>query len=175
MAPTDVNGTNPTFSSVKWTGAVCDKINTLMDLKGYLGNGTVWLAAHSAAFNRPFDFNPFTSMDDMCLRSYELYASIAKASFNVQRVDVISTEGGIYSPEHMHYIGWHDFSYDSNTWGKLVVDMYKFLGTNGGILAICPWTFSDFGADKVWWGSGWYDKDNNPRSPITALKGDVND
>ena len=175
MAPTDVNGTNPTFSSVKWTGALCDKIKSLWSPSTeFVASGDIWLAAHSAAFSRPFDFSPFDSMDDMCLRSYELYASIAKASFNVQRVDVISTEGGVYSPEHMHYIGWHDFSYDGETWGKLVVDMYKFLGTNGGILAMCPWTFSDVGADRIWWGSGWYDKDNNPRSPITALKGYVN-
>jgi len=176
MAPTDVNGTNPTFSSVKWTGAVCDKIKSLWSASSeFAANGDIWLSAHSAAFTRPFNFDPFLNMDDMCLRSYELYTSIAKASFGVSRVDVISTEGGIYSPEHMDYIGWHDYDYSELEWGDRIVDMYKFLGTNKGILAMCPWTFSDVGADSMWWGSGWYDKDNNPRSPVAALKGDLND
>jgi len=176
MAPTDVNGTNEKYSSVKWVGALYDKIKSLWSASSeFVADGDIWLAAHSAAFSRPFDFDPFANMDDMCLRSYELYASIARASFGVQRVDVISTEGGVYSPEHMEYIGWHDYDYTEETWGGRVVDMYKFLGKSKGILAMCPWTFSDVGADKMWWGSGWYNKDNNPRSPIVALKGDLSD
>ena len=176
MAPTDVNGTNPTFSSVKWTSALCDKIKSLWHASSeFVADGDIWLAAHSASFSRPFDFDPFLNMDDMCLRSYKLYKAIAMESFGVQQVYVISTEGGVYSPEHMHYIGWEDFDYDEDSWGQMIVDMYKFLGNEGGLMAMCPWTFSDVGADGVWWGSGWYDKDNNPRSPVAALKGDFND
>ena len=176
MAPTDVNDENPQYSSVQWLIRLCDKIARIApDLRQELESGNIWLSVHSATFTRPFEFDPFANNDDMCLRSYELYSSIVKEHLGVDRIDVISTEGGIFSPEQMDYIGWHDYDYDELTWGDRVVEMYHFLEDKGELMAMCPWTFSDYGVhDTTWHGSGWYRVNNEPRSPITALLEDIN-
>ena len=179
MAPTDVNGVNPTYSSVNWLSrivyAIYNSWGDRDDLRSMISSGKIWLATHSAAFNRPFDFDPFGDvyMDDMCLRGYQICKDIIETTIGVPRVDIINTEGGIFSPEHMDYLEWgHD--YDESTWGDRIVEMYKFLGEKGDMLAMCPWTFSDYGvSDTTWHGSGWYRVDNEPRSPIIALLEDV--
>jgi len=176
MAPTDVNGVNPKYSSVNWLSRLCCEIAEIWDgdIKKLLENGNIWLAVHSAAFTRPFNFDPFSNMDDMCLRNYELYQSIARAHFEVINIVTISTEGGIFSPEQMDYIGWTDYTYDELTWGHEVVNMYHFLEGRGNLTAMCPWTFSDIGvSDPNWIGAGWYRQNNEPRSPVVALLEDV--
>jgi hypothetical protein len=168
MAPTDVNGVNPTYSSVNWLSrlvyAIYNSWGDRGELRGLINSGQIWLATHSAAFNRPFNFDPFGDiyMDDMCLRGYQIGKDIVETTIGVSHVDIINTEGG-------------DHDYDESTWGDRVVEMYKFLGEQGDMMAMCPWTFSDYGLDanSTWHGSGWYRADNTPRSPIAALLEDV--
>jgi hypothetical protein len=181
MAPTDVNGVNPKYSSVNWLSRIVYKIyrswGDVINLRQNINSGNIWLASHTAAFSRPFDYDPFTSgayMDDMCLRGYEVYKNITETTIGVEGIDIINTEGGIFSPEHMDYLGWNDYDYDESTWGNKIVDMFKFLGDKRDMMAMCPWTFSDYGVqDPNWIGSGWYRADNTPRSPITALTEDA--
>ena len=174
MAPTERNGTNQTLSSVKWATHLWNYLDTRYhsEIQGYLNTKKLWVAVHSAAFSRPFDFNPYREwgIDDMCLRSYEVWLNLVRTKFGVVP-EIHSTEGGIYSPAHMVQLTWPEFDYTWETWGKKVWDMYEWLTHNGGLTSMCSWTFSDQGAPS-WPDCGWYDDYGEPRSPVTYITGE---
>jgi hypothetical protein len=167
MAPTDVNGTNHLYSSVKWFDGYIRALDKHR-VSEWLESDVVWLATHSSKMTRPFDFDPYRGwgVDDVCMRGYEYYMDRVEESFGL-RPFTCSTEGGVFSPKHMKDLGWWP-DYDDAEWGELLVQMFDFV-----TIPVTPWTFSDVGvSDPRWHGCGWYDKNNNPRSPVTALIGE---
>jgi hypothetical protein len=173
MAPTERGGTNPRFSSVEWARRILMHLvtNNGAEFKEYLRDGTIWIATHTSPFNRPFDYDPNRGSfkDDMCLRGYEVLRDFCQLELNIKPV-IIATEGGCYSPEHLDDLGWTS-PYSEQDWGRSTAQMYDWLVEQGDLTALCTWTLSDARvADPRWVGSGWYDKDNNPRSPVAAMK-----
>ena len=173
MAPTERGGTNPLYSSVQWAQRIMMHVVSTdgAAFKGYLRDGTVWLATHTSPFTRPFDFNPHQGSykDDMCLRGYEVLRDFCEAELNLEPV-MIATEGGAYSPSHLEDLGWSP-TYGDQDWGTITARMYNWLAENGDLTALCTWTLSDAGvSDPRWIGCGWYDQHNSPRSPVAAMK-----
>ncbi len=82
---------------------------------------------------------------------------------------IISTEGGVYSPEHLAALSFTP-TYSEEQWGPRLRDMYAFLEQQGDMLAMCPWTFSDEGAPEEWHNCGWYRVNGSARSPVAALR-----
>ena len=172
MAPTERNGgVNPRYSSVKWAEEILLYLGryhrrTMVSL---LSDGSFWLAVHSARFNKPMNYNPWSNgkRDDMCLRGYEIYRSMIHDIFGVWPV-TISTEGGVYEPNHLRDLGWEP-DYNEQEWGQLVVEMFDFL-EGSGLTAMCPWHLTDENvSDSNWRGNGWYEG-KTPRSPAIKLK-----
>jgi hypothetical protein len=170
MAPTDSWGNvHPQYSGVRWLerflGAVKVRHGHLVTAKN------VWLAVHAAAFDRPFDFDPFQyhNVDQMCLRSYEAAQAAFVSVFGFVP-ETISTEGGCYSPEHLRYLGWLPGGYTEERWAQDTVAMFRFLRQNGALKAMCPWILTDQGvSDPRWIGNGWF-RGKDPRPVVTAMK-----
>ena len=172
MAPTERNGSHPQYSSVMWATALLRWLakNAQASAVDYFEDGTLWLAVHAALFNRRLDFYPFRGeyMDDMCIRSYEVFQTLIHAWFNVESL-TISTEGGVFAPDHLRDLGWAP-DYDDDGWGMLLAEMYDYLDDRGELAGMCSWILTDEGvADPRWRGNGWYNG-KSPRSPVRALK-----
>lgn len=174
MAPTDRNGTHPTCSSVMWVRKLvyqlaathCSEITQLTK------EGKIWVAVHVSPFNRDFDFNPNrgTFIDDMCLRGYEPTHDLWTQTFGAEP-EMMSTESGVFSPDHMRYLGWEP-NYTDETWGDKQVEMFEWLEREGKLAAMMPWTLSDcqLTPDHPFCGCGWYGPNNEARSPVEAMK-----
>lgn len=170
MAPTERGrGVHPDYSSVQWLTRMMQRLAAthFAEVKGWLANEQIWLAVHTADFGQPFDYDPFKGgYDDMCLRGYEIARKIVFDAFGVWPV-TISTEGGVYSPKHLKDMDWMP-TYTDVQWGERLKQMFDYPTQ---LRAMCPWTLSDEGVhDTRWIGCGWYDRDGNPRSPVTTLR-----
>ncbi len=173
MAPTERGGTNQHFSSVEWARRILMHVaaNNGTEFQGYLRDGTIWIATHASPFSRPFDYEPNwgSFQDDMCLRGYEILRDTCQREFNIKPM-IIATEGGCYSPEHLEDLQW-SAPYSEQEWGTRTAELYDWVAENTDLTALCTWTLSDTGvSDPRWIGCGWYDKHDNPRSPVAAMK-----
>lgn len=170
LAPTERNGIHPTASSVMWNTKIINWLaaNHYEQAYQWLKDGTLWIAVHVSDFGRPFDYNPYQDwgIDDMCLRGYEwLWQKIA-TTFNGVTPIMASTEGGVFSPIHLRYLGWPS-PYSDSEWGQRVWDAFKFLDAANKLSTVTMWTMTDEGvADHNWLGCGWYDRYGNSRSPV---------
>lgn len=174
LAPTERNyGTHPTASSIGWQHALLTALKRYgeAEMTALLSSGRVWLAVHTADFGRDFDYpwRTVAGVDDMCLLGYKIHRATVEEVFGV-RPTIISTEGGVYSPEHLAALSFNP-TYDEVQWGPRLRDMYTFLEQQGDMLAMCPWTFSDEGAPEEWHNCGWYRANGSARSPAAALRG----
>ena len=164
-----------------WTGWCCKHYYEVRD---NLASRRIWLSVHSAAFARPFDFNPFRPTghrDDMCLLGYRVARKIVSDAFGVEPLTV-STEGGVYTPFHLgqlwpecvaggkvvHYEGSSEVFYTSETWGARVREAFDFLDAQKDLEGMCMWHLWDIGNE--WDGGGWYASGWTPRSPVLALR-----
>jgi hypothetical protein len=182
FAHTDRNAVHQQYSGYMWGTKVFKRMVQVEPdfIYEHLSSGRLWLSDHSAAMARPFSFNPYRPdgrIDDMCLRGFEPLADYIEAMTGIVPT-IILTEGGVFSPVHLAQIGWDDCVrngvvyyegteqkfYDDTIWGDRVVEAFQFLK-----LPAMFWHFRDVGNE--WDGAGWYDKNWNPRSPITALRG----
>lgn len=172
LAPTERGrGTHPTSSSLEWQRRLCAHLRQhVPELPPLLSSGKVWLAVHTADFGLPFAYPVTTEQgtDDMCLLGYTAHQEIVRENFGLRPL-IISTEGGVYSPEHLADLTF-PVTYTESQWGARLVAMYEFLAQRGDLLAMCPWTFSDEGAPQEWHNCGWYRANGSARSPIAALQ-----
>jgi len=174
MAPTDRNGTNERFSSVVWVRAMVAALDEhcRQEVTDLLRQKKIGIAVHSSPFLRLFDFNPYREwgIDDMCLRGYEVVRDVFQATFGVDDLLIISTEGGCYEPGHMEDLGWSP-AYSEEEWAQKTVEMFEWLEQQGVLTAMCPWLLTDEGvSDSRWIGNGWY-RNRDPRSVAMAMKG----
>lgn len=172
MAPTDSWGNvNERYSSVMWLRKIVSYLDDRYgsSLRERLASGQIWLATHSGAFDRPIDFDPwqFGEPDDMCLRGYEAAMETVRRYTGVVPVTV-STEGGVYSPEHLEFLGWG--TYSEQEYASRTVEMFDWLQASGGLMAICPWTLTDEDTfDKRWLDNGWF-RGRTPRLVAKAMR-----
>jgi len=174
MAPTERSGgCNERYSSVRWLEkylAALHKI-TPMTIVDLVESGDVWMAVHVSPFDRPFLYDPYVNgphPDDMCLRAFEVYGAIAEVALGVLPL-MISTEGGLYSPEHLDFLGWTPYS--ENEWADRMPEMFEFIAEQYPyVLGMCPWILTDLGvADPRWLNNGWY-RGVEPRPVALALR-----
>jgi len=178
MAPTERGGTNYHLSGPNTLLALLKWLNEYHydEMVGYLEDDQVWLAVHVSPFNLPFNHDPLNGdyINDFCLRYYEVAQIMVEELFGTKPA-TISTEGGVYSPQHMDQItfpvvdGWvmdenHIQLYNIDSWSEYYWAMHSWMYYNDGI-EVCSWTFTDEDvSDGSWLGSGIYDADGNPRS-----------
>jgi len=170
VAPTErEGGTNPQYSSIEWLKRYLVAVDEPL-IRAAVEDGRVWMAVHASPFNRPLSYDPYTNgehPDDMCMRAVEVYAGIARDVFGVVP-QMISTEGGAYSPEHLAYLGWEPYS--EADWAALTVAMFEFLERYPYLLAMCPWVLTDEGvADSRWKDNGWY-RGRTARAVVSAMR-----
>ncbi len=173
MAPTDRNGTNQRYSSVMWLTRIADWLAThkRSQVRSWLANGQVWLAVHASPFSRDLDHDPGAIPDDMCMRGYEVAIQVIEGAFGV-RPEVISTEGGVYSPGHMRFLGWNSYpggrELTEANYRICTSEMYQWAAERG--LVVCTWILTDEGvSDPRWAGNGWY-FERAPRQVALGLK-----
>lgn len=188
FAPTDRGGTNHLYSGYNWSVLVFDSLLQQQPAAlTWLQNGKLLVATHSAAFARPFSFNPYQGerVDDMCLLGYRPLAyHIEHKTGTSPRI--VFTEGGVYSPQHIFELGWSSSPdevryldagsqtgtvfYNNATWGDTVKSAFEFLARTNEVEGVCMWHFSDVGSAAEWKGAGWYTENWQPRSPVIALR-----
>ena len=174
MAPTERNGgENQRYSSVRWLEKSLTVIPTVisMPIADLIEAGDVWMAVHVSPFNRPFSYDPYVNgphPDDMCLRAFEVYGAIAETALGVLP-RMISTEGGLYSPEHLDFLEWPPYS--ETEWADRMPEMFEFIAEHyPHVLGMCPWILTDQGVvDGRWLNNGWY-RGTGPRPVALALR-----
>jgi len=174
MAPTERGGgTNERYSSVEWLQRYLFQLHMLdpARIENLVALGDIWMAMHVSPFDRPLDYDPYTNgahPDDMCLRAIEIYAAIAQHELGTTPL-MISTEGGLYSPEHLDALGWSPYS--EAVWAARMPEMFDAIQQYPYVLGMCPWILTDLGvADDRWRDNGWY-RGLAPRAIALALRG----
>ncbi len=175
MAPTDRNGTNSKFSSVLWARKLIEWMayGHYEAARDYISDGRIWFAMHISPFNRPLDYSPWRDgfIDDMCLRAGEHMVDSVLDSFSgipKENLQIISTEGGAYTPEHLSDLEWEPYS--EARWIELVPLVFETLKTGGIVKGLTPWILTDQGvSDPRWKDNGWY-RGRDPRGVVRAMK-----
>ena len=173
MAPTERNGgQNPKYSSVEWLKILWNLLYEYSDgeIVDWVRDGKVWQAVHVSPFNLPFDHDPYASgVNDMCLGAFQVYRDIAQSILGVTP-KMISTEGGMYSPEHLTDLGWEP--YTEEHWAEQMPLMFDYIQAHYPfVIGMCPWILTDEGVhDERWLDNGWY-YGKSPRSVVDSLRG----
>jgi uncharacterized protein YvpB len=150
FAPTDWRGnSHPLYSSVFFTKKVVAqlaKTHHAETLDIFKRGG--WIAVHAATYEQADEFateRSDSTVWDMTLRSYEVVIRAFKASFgnelDVDIIPVMSTEGGVFTPDSTSMIG-HDRLATDEEHARRVVEMFKWLERNSPLQAMCPWCLS---------------------------------
>jgi hypothetical protein len=105
-----------------------------------------WLAVHVATFEQPCDFDPFRpdgTIWDMTLRGYEVVLKAFRDNFggDLDQIVVMSTEGGVFTPDSTSMFG-HERLHSDDEHARRVVEMYRWLERNSPLKAMCPWCLS---------------------------------
>ncbi|MBM4424654.1 MAG: hypothetical protein FJ030_14915 [Chloroflexi bacterium] len=188
MAPTDwQGGVNPFFSGPKFQelcwryigsdGGRKERARAIFRKGG-------WVAVHVAAYEFPFDFDPFNhgvggrAPWDMCLRGYEVPRKYIAENIGLtpgKEMPIMSTESGVFTPESRSMDG-HERLPNDETHGALVLKMFDWLEENSPLQAMMPWCLAvhdaiglnnaDFPSD------GWYIEQGGlkPRAVVGKLK-----
>jgi hypothetical protein len=133
-----------------------------------------WLAVHVSPRDRPFDFAPNRGpfYDDCCLQGFKVCLLLLQNNLDLETISVISTEGGVFTPEHMNKDGW-ETPYDHHEMAQRTCDMYGWLAENEPqVIAMCPWILANrrMGHHQpAWDGDEWY-RPNNTLPVVESLK-----
>lgn len=150
FAPTDWRGNfHPHYSSVFFTQKVIQALAMAHRQQVVnLFNQGAWIAVHAATYEQPFDLDPFGQggvVWDMTLRSYEVVVKAFKDYFggdlNLDAIDIISTEGGVFTPESNSMSG-HDRLRSNDEHAERTIGMFKWLESHSPLRAMCPWCLS---------------------------------
>ena len=173
MAPTERNGgQNPKYSSVEWLKALWGYIDEYSDMaiRDWVRAGKVWQAVHVSPFSHPFDHDPYaTGVNDMCLRAFEVYRDIALAKIG-EIPEMISTEGGMYAPEHLVDLEWPP--YTEEHWATQMPLMFDYIQSHWPfVIGMCPWILTDENVnDERWLNNGWF-RGKSPRAVVQSMRG----
>lgn len=172
MGPTDWRGgVHPTLSSVYFTSRLAlylaeRRRDETIDIFQRGG----WFAVHAATYEQPDDFDPFRpdgTIWDITLRGYEIVIKCFRDAFgpalDVDRIPIMSTEGGVFTPESTSMAGHIRLNSDAEH-AERVVSMFRWLERNSPLQAMCPWCLSadGFGGpfDPRFNGDGWFTRAN---------------
>ena len=150
FAPTDWRGgSHPDYSSVFFTHKVIAYLaahHHAETIDIFQRGG--WIAVHAATYEQPVDFAPKQAnmpVWDMTLRSYEIVVDAFHESFgadlNLDTIPIMSTEGGVFTPESTSMTG-HDKLKTDAEHAQRVVEMFTWLERNSPLQAMCPWCIS---------------------------------
>lgn len=184
FAPTDWKGNfHPLYSSVFFQQKVVAYLaaNRRQETIDIFRRGG-WIAVHSATYEQPVDFDPRQpgAVWDMTLRSYEVVLDAFRQHFggalNLDEIPVMSTEGGVFTPESTSMNG-HTRLSSNEEHARRVTEMYRWLERHSPLQAMCPWCIS-VGPRIGHWHEGfrhdgWIEQigDNlQPRPVIAALR-----
>jgi predicted double-glycine peptidase len=185
FAPTDWRGgSHPLYSSVFFTQKVVAYLAQHRRAETLdIFNRGGWIAVHAATYEQPVDFaprRPDGTTWDMTLRSYEVVLQAFEEHFgadiNPDRIVVMSTEGGVFTPESTSMAGHIRLQTDQEH-AQRVVEMFRWLERNAPLKAMCPWCLSVGGQighfDGRFQFDGWIEEVNGslrPRGVVAALE-----
>ena len=177
-------GSNPLYSSVffiqKVVGYLAQRHHAAT-LDIFQRGG--WIAVHAATFEQPADFDPYRSdatVWDMTLRGYEVVLRAFREHFGadvpIDDIPVISTEGGVFTPESTSMEGHIRLS-TGEEHAQRVVEMFRWLEQNSPLRAMCPWCISVGGMIGHYHApfrhDGWIEEIGGglrPRAVVDAMK-----
>jgi uncharacterized protein YvpB len=140
-----------------------------------------WIAVHAATYEQPVAFDPHRpdgSIWDMTLRSYEVVIEAFREWFgqdlNLNDVVVMSTEGGVFTPNSTSMTG-HDRLATDAEHAQRVVEMYQWLERHSPLQAMCPWCLSVGGQighfNSHFQFDGWIEEVNGVLRPRQVYEG----
>ncbi len=182
FAPTDWKGNfHPQYSSVLFTGKVVSYLAQHRRAETVdIFNRGGWIAVHAATYEQPNNFDPFSqpgAVWDMTLRGYEVPLKAFRDAFggdlNVDEIVVMSTEGGVFTPNSTSMAGHERLGTDEEH-GRRVVQMFRYLERHSPLQAMCPWCISV--GDKIghfdeqFKHDGWIEEINGELRPRTVYE-----
>lgn len=110
-----------------------------------------WIAVHVAKYEKPLDFDPYSDDPhrpwDMSLRGYEVVLNAFRRHFggdlNVAAIPIISTEGGVFVPDHRNSVGAERLPADDDDHARQTLDMFRFVEEKTPLMAMCPWCIAE--------------------------------
>lgn len=184
FAPTDWNdGTHPTLSSIMFSSRMAIYLaerRRAETIDIFRRGG--WIAVHVATYDKALDFNPLPVNRpywDMCLRGYEIIrkclADTFGAALDLGAIPILSTEGGVFTPESTSMNGRPRLS-TFEEHARKTVEMFDWLERNSPLAAMCPWCLSADGLggpfDARYGHDGWFhaaDGGVRPRPVVDEL------
>lgn len=154
FAPTDWNDNfNGKYSSVRFTRRLVQYLaeHYKDDVVNIFNNGG-WIAVHAATYETQLEFSPWRPDGkaewDMTLRSYEIVTDAFEKSFgralNLNAIPIISTEGGVFTPESTSMNGrsMEQRLPNDEAHAAQVEAMYRYLEAHSPLDGMCPWCLS---------------------------------
>lgn len=144
LAPTDWRGNfHPRLSSVKFHEASFHFLNNTFRTRARnLFRNGAWLAVHTATWEQPVDFDPWAQSPvwDQCLRGYEVPVRYMRdiLGVDISNLIVMSTEGGVYTPESTSMRGHIRLKGDREHAEKMI-EMFDYIETRTMLTAMMPW------------------------------------
>lgn len=101
-----------------------------------------WLAVHVSTYEQPPDFDPFAHNPvwDMCLRGYEVPLKYLRQhlGLDTSKLDIMSTEGGVFTPESTSMNNRPRLSGDGEH-ARKTLEMFDYIETSTPLMAMMPW------------------------------------
>jgi hypothetical protein len=110
-----------------------------------------WIAVHVAKYEKDLHYDPFSENPnkpwDISLRGYEVVLNAFRRHFgsdlNVDHIPIISTEGGVFTPEHSNRVDSYRLPADDHEHARQIVEMYRYVEQETPLAAMCPWCIAE--------------------------------
>ena len=110
-----------------------------------------WIAVHVAKYEKDLNYDPYSENPnkpwDMSLRGYEVVLNAFRRHFggdlDVSNIPIISTEGGVFTPEHSNRVDSNRLPADDQEHARQTVEMFRFVEEHTPLTAMCPWCIAE--------------------------------
>ena len=110
-----------------------------------------WIAVHVAKYEKELSFDPYQESPnrpwDMSLRGYEVVLNAFRKHFghdlNLKAVPIISTEGGVFVPDHKNSIDAWRLPPNDEEHARQTVEMFRYIERETPLTAMCPWCIAE--------------------------------
>lgn len=187
FGPTDWGKDRPHghFSSTQFTDLVVARLAAAhrAETIRLFRDHRAWIAVHVAKYEKDLSYNPFSEDAgrpwDMCLRGYEVVLNAFRRHFgsdlDINTIPIISTEGGVFTPEHRNSIKDPGRVPDNDEeHARQTVEMFRYVESSTPLTAMCPWCIAEghaiigHGVD-LFRHHGWFKEENGHVSERPVL------
>jgi uncharacterized protein YraI len=155
FGPTDWGSGRPHgyYSSTMFTDLVVARLAShhRQETINLFRDKNAWIAVHVAKYEKDFHYDPYSENPskpwDMSLRGYEVVLNAFRRHFgsdlNVDNIPIISTEGGVFTPEHSNRVDSYRLPADDHEHARQIIEMYRYVEHETPLTAMCPWCIAE--------------------------------